>query len=147
MKQQGSFVGWDLVGETANGYEDFWRLCNEGLEYPKLAWQYLPGDIVCPDGVEIYDLAALCDQWLVEEIPADLAPPAGDGIVNFADFAVFAAQWGVSKDIYALKDFAEQWLKVGLRRCSADISPLPDGDGVVNMLDFAMLAENWMEGM
>ena len=147
MKQQGSFVGWDFVGETANGYEDFWRLCSEGLEYPKLAWQYLQGDIICPDGVEIYDFAALGNQWLVEEIPADLAPPAGDGTVNFADFAVFAGQWGVSKDIYALNDFAQQWLKVGLRRCSPDISPLPDGDGVVNMLDFAMFAKNWLAGI
>jgi hypothetical protein len=139
-------AGWDFVGETANGPNDIWKICN-GTNYPKLAWQKpLSGDFVCPDGVEIYDLAALSDQWLVEEIPADLAPSAGNGIVNFADFAVFAGQWCVSKDIYALNDFAEQWLKVGLRRCSADISPLPDGDGVVNMLDFAMFAENWLRG-
>ena len=149
MQTQSTFTdaGWDFVGETANGPNDIWKICN-GTNYPKLAWQKpLSGDFVCPDGVEIYDLAALGDQWLVEEIPADLAPPAGDGIVNFADFAVFADQWCVSKDIYALNDFVEQWLKVGLRRCSADISPLPDGDGVVNMLDFAMFADNWLAGI
>jgi hypothetical protein len=144
MKQQSSFVGWDFVGETANGYYDFWRLCNEGFEYPKLAWQYLLGDITCPDGVEIYDLATLCEQWLFEEIPADVVPPGGDGIVNFADFAVFADQWGVSKDIYALFDFAEQWLNIGLPICSADISPSPDGDGRVNAADLAILCENWL---
>jgi hypothetical protein len=136
MKQQSSFVGWD--------FNDVWHIC-EVINYPKLKWQILPGDIVCSDGVDFLDLAELCEQWLVEEIPADLAPPAGDGIVNFADFAVFAGQWGVSKDIYALNDFAKQWLKVGLRRCSADISPLPDGDGVVNMLDFAIFADNWLK--
>jgi hypothetical protein len=136
MKQQNSFVGWD--------FNDVWHIC-EDTNYPKLIWQILPTDIVCPDGVDFLDLIELCEQWLVEEIPADLSPPAGDRIINFADFAVFANQWGVSKDIYALNDFAEQWLKVGLRKCSADISPLPDGDGVVNMLDFAILAENWLK--
>jgi hypothetical protein len=136
-------AGWDFEGETVNGTADIWTIC-EGTNYPRHLWSIPTADFACPDGVEIYDLAVLSDQWLVEEIPADLAPPTGDGIVNFADFAVFASQWGDSKDIYALNDFAEQWLKVGLRRCSADISPLPDGDGVVNMLDFAMFAENWL---
>jgi hypothetical protein len=143
MKQQASFVGWDFVGETANGYEDIWRLCNEGLEYPKLAWQYLPGDIVCPDGVDIEDLTELCEQWLFEDIPADLAPaPAGDGTVDFADFAILAYQWGVAKNINDLKEFAGQWLKVGLRRCSADIN----GDGRVNAADLAVMGNDWLSG-
>jgi hypothetical protein len=143
MKQQNGFVGWDFVGETANGYYDIWRLCNEGLEYPKLAWQYLPGDIVCPDGVDFYDLAALCDQWLVEEIPADLAPPpSGNGIVDFADFAVFASQWGITNNFNDLLDFTGQWLKTGLPNCSADIN----GDGRVDAADFAIMANNWLAG-
>jgi hypothetical protein len=146
MKQASNFVGWDFVGETANGYNDFWRLCNDGLEFPKLAWQYLPGDIVCPDGVDIWDLAVLCEQWLFEKIPADVAPPGGDGIVNFADFAVFADQWGVSEDIDTLLDFAEQWLKVGLLGHSADISPSPGGDGIINFADLAVMADYWLEG-
>jgi len=144
MKTLSTFTsaGWDFVGETANGYYDIWRLCNEGLEYPKLAWQYLPGDIACPDGVEIYDVAALCDQWLIEEIPADLSPPGGDGIVDFADFAVFAGQWGITNGVDELLDFTEQWLKTGLPACSADIS----SDGRVNFADFALIANNWLKG-
>ena len=35
MKQQGSFAGWDFVGETANGTEDIWTIC-EGKDYPRL---------------------------------------------------------------------------------------------------------------
>jgi hypothetical protein len=38
MKQQKSFVGWDFVGETANGTEDIWWI-NKGASYPKLTWQ------------------------------------------------------------------------------------------------------------
>jgi hypothetical protein len=86
MKQQSNFVGWDFIDETANGYNNFWRLCNEGLEYPALWWQYLPGDIACSESVDIFDLASLCEQWLIENTPPDMAPPGGNGIVNFAGF-------------------------------------------------------------
>ncbi|MGD1042982.1 MAG: GLUG motif-containing protein [Sedimentisphaerales bacterium] len=143
MKLKASFAGWDFSGETANGTNDFWWLCNEGLEYPRLWWQYLPGDIACPGMVGIEDLAVLCEQWLLSEIPADVVPSGGDGIVNFVDFAVFAEQWGITNDINNLLDFAEQWLRVGIARCSADISPWPDGDRVVDFFDFAVMADNW----
>lgn len=39
MKQQSSFVGWDFVGETANGSNDIWDIC-PSLDYPKLAWTF-----------------------------------------------------------------------------------------------------------
>jgi hypothetical protein len=104
-------------------------------------------NILCPDGVDIEDLAELCEQWLFYEIPADLAPPGGDGIVDFADFAVFANQWGITNDIVQLLDFTKQWLKIGLPVCSADISPLPDGDSRVNSADFALMASNWLQGL
>ncbi len=35
-------AGWDFVGETANGTEDFWWIL-EGKDYPRLSWQ-LPAD-------------------------------------------------------------------------------------------------------
>ncbi|MFH1369713.1 MAG: GLUG motif-containing protein [Planctomycetota bacterium] len=141
MKQQSSFLGWDFVDETRNGYEDYWRLCNEGMEYPKLSWQYLPGDIACPDGVDISDLTELCDQWLIKAIPFDLVPPNGDGIVNFADFAVFAEGWGIIYDIDDLLDFAQQWLLTGPDKWPADV--WPRSDGIVNFADFAVFAEGW----
>jgi hypothetical protein len=148
MKTLSTFtnVGWDFLGEMINGYEDIWRLCNEGLEYPKLKWEFLPGDFICPDGVDIFDLAELCEQWLVSEIPADLAPPpSGDGIVNFADFSVFASQWRTINDINDLLDFSRQWLKTGIQFCSADIAPQPNGDGKVDAVDFTLMAENWLQ--
>ncbi|MBN2021014.1 MAG: hypothetical protein JW749_12420 [Sedimentisphaerales bacterium] len=39
MKQQTSFVGWDFTGETADGPNDIWTIC-EGVDYPKLAWYF-----------------------------------------------------------------------------------------------------------
>jgi|GEM_PF-3211653 len=134
MKQQASFVGWD--------FNNVWHIC-ETTNYPKLTWQILPGDIACPDGVDFEDIAELCDQWLVEEIPADLSPPpSGNGIVDFADFAVFAGQWGITNGVDELLDFTGQWLKTGLPACSADIS----SDGRVNFADFALMANNWLKG-
>jgi hypothetical protein len=141
MKQQVSFTGWDFVGETVNGPNDVWRIC-ESTNYPKLAWQIpLPGDFTCPDGVDIYDLAIFVDQWLLEELSYNIAPAGGDGIVNFLDFAVFANDW--QGDMTQLSEFASEWLQ-SPNVYNADIAPVPDGDGIVNMLDFAAFAENWL---
>jgi len=34
-------AGWDFVGETANGTEDIWTIC-QGVHYPTFAWQNHP---------------------------------------------------------------------------------------------------------
>ncbi|MHC4396417.1 MAG: hypothetical protein ACYS1A_12255 [Planctomycetota bacterium] len=120
---------------------------------PKLMIQYfiepmtMTADFNCDLDVDVEDLAILCEQWLFEEIPADLAPGGGDGIVNFLDWAVFAEGWQTTNDIFGLADFAEQWLKTGANYYIADIAPVPVGDKIVNMLDFAVLAENWLAGL
>jgi hypothetical protein len=129
-------AGWDFLGETANGYEDIWRMCVDGLYYPKLSWQFLPGDFICPDGVGLEDLIVFCEQWLLERLSADIAP---DGIVNFLDYADFANSW--PGDTNGLADFSSEWLKSSAY--CADIAPI-GGDGVVNMLDFADLASQWL---
>jgi hypothetical protein len=140
MKTLSTFTsaGWD--------FNDIWAIC-ETTNYPKLLWQIPHADIVCPDGVDFEDLAELCGQWLFEELSADLVPPGGDGIVNFADFSAFASQWTVNNDVYDLLSFTKQWLKVGLANCSADIWPLPYGDGIVNFTDLALMCNFWLEGL
>lgn len=80
-------VGWDFVGETENGNNDVWRLCEDGVKYPQLWWQFLLGNFVCLGGVEINDLAALCEHWLLWKLSVDVVPDGGDGIVIFLDFA------------------------------------------------------------
>ena len=53
--------------------------------------------VVCQDGVDEYDLAALWDRWLdttPDYINAHIAPRGyGDGIVNMLDLAVLADEW------------------------------------------------------
>jgi len=84
-------AGWDFVGETANGSGDIWRLCNQGSEYPRLAWQYLPGDFLCPDYVDFLDFAQLGRWWLdPDPCAADLT---GDGFINAQDLIVESYNW------------------------------------------------------
>lgn len=102
-----------------------------------------PGDFEPDCDVDGADLRVLCDQWLLEELSADVGPDRGDGFVNLLDWAIFADGWQTTNDIFDLAEFAEQWLKTGSNYYIADIAP-GSGDGFVNLLDFATLAENWL---
>jgi len=146
MQRKSTFTdaGWDFVGETVNGPNDIWDIC-EGTNYPKLTWQIpFEGDFVCPDGVEMNDLAVLCEQWLLEELSWDVWADGGDGMVDFLDWAVFANGWYETTDMEDLSDFVGQWMRPSAY--CMDIAPEPDGDGFVDMLDFAVLADNWLAG-
>jgi hypothetical protein len=130
---------WDFTNETANGTNDYWRMCVNGVYYPHFKWEYSShGDFACPDGTDLYDLTIFMDQWLLEKLTWDTSPNGGDGIVNFIDWATFADEW--QGDMNELANFASQWLK--LSPYCADIG----GDGVVNFVDFAVFAEHWLEG-
>ncbi len=147
MQTESTFTsaGWDFVGEIANGPNDIWDIC-DGTNYPKLAWQIpLLGDFVCPDGVEMSDLAVLVGQWLLEKLSADTAGSQGDGFVNFLDWAVFANGWQSTTDVNDLAVFVGQWLQAGAY--NADIAPVGSTDGMVNMADFGVLAGNWLAGL
>jgi hypothetical protein len=55
-------AGWDFVGESVNGTEDIWSIC-EGTNYPRLTWQIPAGDFVCPDGFTIEDFLFFAEYW------------------------------------------------------------------------------------
>ena len=99
MKKVVTFLdaGWDFLGESENGDVDVWRMCGDGVDYPRLVWEFdKGGDLVCPDGVDVYDLEVVCGQWLMEgdDYCGDIGPVfGGDGIVNLFDFAVLADRW------------------------------------------------------
>jgi len=148
MQTESTFTdaGWDFVGEVTNGPNDVWDIC-EGTGYPKLAWSIPKADFACPDGVDGIDLGLLCEEWLLEELSADLWPEGGDGFVDFFDWAIFADGWGVTVDYDDLAGFAEQWLKSGSNYLMTDIAPGSNGDGITNGVDFAALADNWLAGI
>ena len=93
MQTQSTYTdhGWDFVDEDVNGTDDTWRMCVDGVGYPKLAWEHDRfGDFECPDGTAGEDLMYFADHWLSTDERADLNH---DGSITFADFAIFAENW------------------------------------------------------
>lgn len=73
-----------------------------------------------------------------ERIPArlaaDIAPPEGDGVVDYRDLAALAQAW-------LSTSASPDW------NARADIGPLETPDGRVDFLDLAVLAEFWLVGI
>ena len=140
MKIQSTFTNrnWDFVGEIANGYEDMWRMCVDGVNYPKLSWEFLGyGDLTCPDGVDFIDYSVLANEWLLERLEQDYN---SDGRVNFKDWAIFADNWDGSYT--ELPPFVACWLGRSAR--IADIAP-SGGDDFVDWRDLTILAMHWLD--
>jgi len=94
MKQQSNFIGWDFVWETANGTDDIWAIC-EGASYPKLAWQFVPGDSDNDKDVDFEDFAMMGNKW--RQADSNLycggTDLTGDEWVDLDDLAAFAGNW------------------------------------------------------
>lgn len=96
MKRRASFNRWDFVGESVNGTADAWRMCADGVDYPRLSWEFSQhGDLDCPDGVGFDDLTYLAERWLNEEDAALLgaADVNADGRIEQHDFARISEYW------------------------------------------------------
>ncbi len=106
MHSQSNFTskGWDFLGEFTNGENDIWRMCVDGVDYPRLSWEFAKtGDFACPDGVEMDDLESLAMNWLTT---AEVAPDTfdyacdanGDELINFEDYSILADNWLVGAE-------------------------------------------------
>jgi hypothetical protein len=97
MKQRSTFTsaGWDFVGESTNGSADVWRMCIDGVDYPRLSWEFSQvGDLNCPDGVAMEDLIYLAAHWTAYSIMTRGAADAnGSGKVDLGDFIILSEQW------------------------------------------------------
>ncbi|MBN2271977.1 MAG: hypothetical protein JXN61_15285 [Sedimentisphaerales bacterium] len=92
MKNESTFVlaGWDFVGESVNGTEDIWVIC-EGTNYPRLIWQIPSADFACPDGVGLEDFGYFGGYWGMSESGAvNLDGKEG---IGFGDLMVFCEEW------------------------------------------------------
>jgi hypothetical protein len=138
MQTKSAFTdaGWDFVGETVNGPNDIWDIC-EGTNYPRFVWQILPTDFLCPDGVDFIDYSYLADRWRLEKLEQDYN---SDGRVNFGDWALLVDDWDGDYDEPAA--FVDLWLARSAGR--ADIAPA-GGDDFVDWRDLAVLVENWLK--
>ena len=68
----------------------------------------------------------------IRHLKADIAPPNGDGIVNFADLAAFAAAWQSTPE-------SPNW------NPSADLYPSSRGDKIINFFDLVEFLNHWLE--
>jgi len=99
MKQQATFTDWDFVSESANGTDNHWRMCVDGVDYPKLAWQSITADLACGDGVDFIDFAFFASRWL--EIDCDTTNNCGGADLDFS----------TDIDLPDLQIFTENWLQ------------------------------------
>ena len=91
MKRKNTFAyaGWDFV--------NIWDIC-ERTHYPRLRWQILAADFLCPYGVDFADFAILASTWQTDPNepnwrPAcDISEPKDDFIDGF-DLAIFCENW------------------------------------------------------
>jgi len=88
-------VGWDFLGESQNGTEDIWAIC-EGVDYPHLAWEFVIGDFDADADTDLADFCILAEHWFAADGSfwcgqgCDLT---NDGSVNWQDLTVFAQNW------------------------------------------------------
>jgi hypothetical protein len=151
-----SDYGWDFVNETVNGTQDIWRMCEDGIDYPRLKWQSVAGDFVCPLGVGTADLEILSGCWLaIIRASADINQ---DNAVNLADLSIVSRYWMKSNcglcngadvtgdgnvDSFDVIQIAEQWLFLETAGCqTADLNT----DDKVDLADMAIFAQHWLEG-
>jgi len=98
MRIQSIFVNWDFVGEEDNGAENNWRMCQDGIHYPHLAWQYWDeADFACPDGVEMADYAYFANRWLNVNCNETYNCAGADlnrsGTIDLLDLYLFCEKW------------------------------------------------------
>ena len=97
MQRASTFLdaGWDFDGESENGTEDIWTICN-GLSYPELGRQFVTGDFTGDNRVNLTDFAVFAEHWMSADRTffwcrgADIN---GDGEVGLSDLAEFADNW------------------------------------------------------
>jgi hypothetical protein len=95
-------VGWDFTDETVNGTNDYWRMCADGADYPRLRWEYSTiGDFACPDSVNLEDLCIYLDGWLMDSCGPDNDYCDGvdldhSGSVDIKDFSILSDHWMAS---------------------------------------------------
>ena len=159
MQIQSTFtnVSWDFVGEIANGMNETWRMCVDGVDYPRLRYEFSPGDFACPDGVGMEDLEQLSYCWLADiDLPTELDDD-GDTVVGLSEMARLGQYWlqtgcgdcgGIDTDGSGdvngddLLDIIADWLRVVYPECGTCDA---NGDGDINMVDYSVLSQHWQE--
>jgi hypothetical protein len=100
MQMKSTFLnaGWDFLGESQNGDNDWWRMCVDGVDYPHLFWKFSRnGDFICNNNVDLLDLQFLVEHWLMSySADPDFSPVCDanrDYVIDLKDFLVLSQNW------------------------------------------------------
>jgi hypothetical protein len=101
MRTAETFIeaGWDFVGETENGTENIWAIC-DGVDYPHLAWEFVIGDFDADADTDFADFCILAEHWLAADGSfwcGQGSDVTNDGSVNWQDLMVFTENWLAKK--------------------------------------------------
>ncbi len=90
-------TGWDFIGETDNGTDDYWHMPYQAIGYPMLFWQRdIPGDFTGSYGVNFADYSILANQWMKDCQSPDWCYGCDfdkSGKVDLTDLFEFAENW------------------------------------------------------
>jgi len=99
MQDPNTFIsaGWDFAGESGNGVEDIWNIC-DGMNYPQFVWEIPLGEFSCTDGVTMDDWALFSIWWDASSCTelndwCEGADIDFSGTVDWADALVFFENW------------------------------------------------------
>jgi hypothetical protein len=154
-------VDWDMVTQDYYSSSYIWRMCADGVDYPRLNVEYTSGDFLCPDGIDYLDLIALAEEWQIEKFDIDVDFHF-DKKIDFLDWSKLASAWQSTTDqpnydqkydlsppsgIIDEKDievFVQYWQKDGSVYLNTDIAPAAP-DNLIDFLDYAEFSKNWQE--
>lgn len=98
MQTLSTFIsaGWDFVGEPQNGTDDTWRMCVDGLNSPRVWWEFAVADIACPNGISLTDFSVLAINWLrdnTDPLWYNNADINADGSIGIPDLLLMCESW------------------------------------------------------
>lgn len=98
-------AGWDFVAESINGTDDIWCIC-EGMDYPKLTWQFVTGDFDGDGKVSLVDFAIFATRWLGTDsgLWCGGTNLNNDADVDFIDLQRFTENWLTGKQWVNIAD-------------------------------------------
>jgi hypothetical protein len=142
-------AGWDL--------NDIWRIC-DGTNYPKLRWQLLYADYLCPDGVDFIDFTYFSSHWMQSDYgDCNGLDITGDGKVDLSEFSIMANYWQLGNcgscggadysgdsriDSADLSILSEYWLLTNYG--NVDGAELT-GNGIVDIEDMLNFSREWLK--
>lgn len=98
LKKKSTFLGqgWDFIAEVAIGPNDVWRMCLDDVTYPRLYFEFIAGDFVCPDGVNLGDFAILAGSWNADPDRPNWIKRCDlnfDDLVQYQDLNILVENW------------------------------------------------------